>query len=136
VGINTAIIAFAQGLGFAIPANTAKWVVGEVLSHGQVRRRQLGITATVTALPRPLVRELDLLTDHAVEVVEVVPRSPADSAGVRRGDLIVAVNDRIVATVDDLHRLLTAVPVAAALELTLVREERRVTAVIESGPPG
>jgi S1-C subfamily serine protease len=79
---------------------------------------------------------LDLLTDHAVEVVEVVPRSPADSAGVRRGDLIVAVNDRIVATVDDLHRLLTAVPVAAALELTLVREERRVTAVIESGPPG
>jgi S1-C subfamily serine protease len=136
VGINTAIIAFAQGLGFAIPANTAKWVVGEVLSHGKVRRRQLGITATVTALPRPLVRELDLLTDHAVEVVEVVQRSPADSAGVRRGDLIVAVNDRIVATVDDLHRLLAAVPVAAALELTLVREERRVTAVIESGPPG
>ena len=50
IGINTAVIALAQGLGFAIPANTAKWVVGELISHGRVRRRSLGITATVAAI--------------------------------------------------------------------------------------
>src|SRR4029077_2939781 len=63
VGVNTAIVAWAQGLGFAVPANTANWVVGELLSHGQVRRRLLGIAASTVSLPRRLVRELDLLAD-------------------------------------------------------------------------
>ena len=78
VGINTAIIAMAQGLGFAIPSNTAEWVLQEILTHGGVRRRQLGIVANVTRLPRALVRALDLLADQGVEVREVAPRSVAD----------------------------------------------------------
>ena len=64
----------AQGLGFAIPSNTAEWVLQEILTHGGVRRRQLGIVANVTRLPRRVVRELDLLADQGVEVREVVPR--------------------------------------------------------------
>jgi S1-C subfamily serine protease len=121
VGVNTAIVAFAQGLGFAVPGNTARWVVSEVLAHGKVRRRQLGIVATVRNVPHRLVRELDLLSDQAVEVVEVVENSPADAADIRPGDLIVALNDRVVSSVDDLHRLLALFPIAAPLELTLVR---------------
>ena len=85
VGINTAIIAMAQGLGFAIPSNTAEWVLQEILAYGSVRRRQLGIVADVTRLPRSIVRELDLLADQGVEVREVAPRSIADLAGIRAG---------------------------------------------------
>jgi S1-C subfamily serine protease len=82
VGVNTAIIALAQGLGFAIPGNTAQWVVGEVLAHGRVRRRLLGIAATAVPLSRSLVRELDLVSDRAVEVVEVQPRRGACAWGI------------------------------------------------------
>ena len=65
VGVNTAIIAMAQGLGFAVPANTAKWVVSELLSHGRVRRLHLGITAALVSVPRRLIVDLDLLNDRA-----------------------------------------------------------------------
>jgi S1-C subfamily serine protease len=121
VGINTAIIAMAQGLGFAIPANTAEWVLQEILTHGGVRRRQLGIVANVTRLPRALVRSLDLLADYGVEVREVVPRGVADRAGIRPDDIIVALAGRLVTSIDDLHRLLMTVPADQAFELTVVR---------------
>src|SRR4051812_25721209 len=109
VGINTAIIAMAQGLGFAIPSNTAEWVLQEILAHGGVRRRQLGIVANATRLPRSIVRELDLLSDQGVEVREVAPRSMADLAGIRPDDVIIALADRLVTSIDDLHRLLMTV---------------------------
>ena len=139
VGINTAVIAMAQGLGFSIPSTTAAWVVGELASHGRVRRLSLGVTVTVTQLARRLVRELDLLSDTAVEVIEVLPRGPSDLAGLRPHDIIVAANDRIIAGVDDLHRVLSGRlasvgqfqssnsernPETAGLELTVIREER------------
>ena len=73
VGVNTAIIALAQGLGFAVPAATAQWVVAELIAHGRVRRLALGITATVALLPRRLVRDHDLLSDQAVEIIDVAP---------------------------------------------------------------
>jgi S1-C subfamily serine protease len=127
VGINTAIIAMAQGLGFAIPANTAEWVLQEILIHGGVRRRQLGIVANVTRLPRAIVRDLDLLADQAVEVREVVPRSVADLAGVRPDDVIIALAGRLVTSIDDLHRLLMTVPVEQGFDLTIVRGEKKRT---------
>src|SRR5207248_3115377 len=68
VGINTAIIALAQGLGFAIPSSTARWVVAELLAQGRVRRLSLGISAALVPVPRRLARELDLLSDQTVEV--------------------------------------------------------------------
>lgn len=136
VGINTAVIALAQGIGFSIPSNTATWIAGELVSHGKVRRPSLGISVTVMRLPRRLVRELDLLSDTAVEVMEVVPHGPAATAGLRPHDVIVAANDRIIANVDDLHRLLSgrlsapgASPVAAEtnggeLEISVIRDDR------------
>ena len=127
-GINTAIIAMAQGLGFAISANTAKWVVGELLTHGQVRRPYLGITATVVPVPRSLVRDLDLLSDRAVEVVATEPQGPAAAAGVQPGDVIVAVNDRVTTSVDDLHRLLSDLHRQPLLTLTLIRGARKLEA--------
>ena len=126
VGVNTAVIIQTQGLGFAVPSNTVQWVVGEILGHGQVRRRHLGIVARAVTLPRAQVRELDLLSDVAVLVVEVAAGGPADRGGLRVDDVVVAVNDRIVAGVDDMHRVLARLPADAPLELTAVRGDRVV----------
>lgn len=121
VGVNTAIIAFAQGIGFAVPSNTAQWIVGELMAHGEVRRRQLGIAASSVQLPRRVVRDLDLLTESAVEVADLSPTGPAAAAGVQTGDLIVAVQGRVVANVDDIHRILTLLPLDQPLAVTIVR---------------
>ncbi|HEX5470665.1 MAG TPA: trypsin-like peptidase domain-containing protein, partial [Lacipirellulaceae bacterium] len=125
IGINTAIIAMAQGLGFAIPSNTAEWVLQDILTHGGVRRRQLGIVANVTRLPRALVRALDLVADTGVEVREVAPRSVAELAGIRGGDVIVALAGRVVTSIDDLHRLLMSVPADQGFDLTIVRNREQ-----------
>ncbi len=135
IGINTAIIALAQGLGFAIPSNTAKWVIGELMSHGHVRRPYLGITATAASLPRHLVRELDLLNDRVVEVVALEPGGPASASTILPGDLIVAVNGRVVTSVDDLHRLLTDFQDQPILSLTLVRGTSKLNADVRPTIP-
>src|SRR6476620_7124859 len=127
VGINTAIIAMAQGLGVAIPSNTAEWVLQEILTHGGVQRRQLGVVANVTRLPRAIVRELDLLADQGVEAREVAPRSIADLAGIRPDDVIIALAGRLVTSIDDLHRLLMTVPADHGFDLTIIRGERQRT---------
>src|SRR6478735_9440305 len=125
VGINTAIIAMAQGLGFAIPSNTAEWVLQEILTHGGVQRRQLGVVANVTRLPRALVRELDLLADQGVEVREVAPRGVADRAGIQADDVIIALAGRLVTSIDDLHRLLMTLPADQGFELTVIRGDKQ-----------
>jgi S1-C subfamily serine protease len=124
VGINTAIIAFTQGLGFAVPSRTAQWVIGELLAHGRVRRLALGITVTVTPLSRRQIRQLDLLGESAVEIVSPLPGGAAEGAGLLAGDLIVAVNGRIVETPDDLHRILSGQAAATSLEVTVIRDGR------------
>jgi len=68
VGVNTAVVFMAQGLGFAVPGNTARWVIGELITHGRVRRPFLGISASAAAIERRLVRQLDLLSDRAVDI--------------------------------------------------------------------
>ncbi|QDU61708.1 Putative serine protease HhoB precursor [Planctomycetes bacterium Pan216] len=126
VGINTAIIAGAQGLGFAVPANTARWVITEILSHGEVRRPRLGITATVAPLRPVLAHELDLLNDRAVEVVDVQSGGPAREAGIEPGDLIVSVAGRLVNDIDDLHRLLSLAGQGHSIQISLVRSGRLI----------
>jgi S1-C subfamily serine protease len=130
VGVNTAIIAFAQGLGFAIPANTAEWVVSEIFQHGRVRRRQLGITATIRRLARQMVRELDLIADTVVEVIEVARGGAADNAGLRAGDFVCELNGRLVTDVDDLHRLLAAIPQDISLSVMVVRDGEQESLVV------
>jgi S1-C subfamily serine protease len=127
VGINTAIIAIAQGIGFSIPANTAKWVVSQILTHGRVRRGFLGIGARQRPLDRRVVRFHNLNQTHAVEVLTVETRGPADLAGLRAGDLIVIMNGKNVQSVDDLHRFLSEWPIGRAVEIVLLRGQRRLT---------
>jgi S1-C subfamily serine protease len=126
VGINTAIIAMAQGLGFAVPANTARWVIGELISHGRMRRPSLGIAANVVPVPRSRARWLDVLNERAVEVIAVEPGSAAHAAGLASGDWIVSVNGRIIASIDDLHRVLSRATSDQILAVTLIRNEKKI----------
>jgi S1-C subfamily serine protease len=126
VGLNTAIIALAQGLGFAIPADSARWVIAELIAHGKVRRPYLGIAAGVVQMNRKLARYLDLLNEHAVQVMNVERDGPAGAAGVQAGDLIVAVNGRLVSGVDELHRLLSRLASDESITLTIVRQTEKL----------
>ena len=126
VGVNTAIIAMAQGIGFAIPANTAKWVVSQLISYGRVRRGFLGISGQQRPLDRRLVRFHKLARDFAVEVLSIDPKGPAKEAGIQGGDLIVALDGLAVASVDDLHRFLSEGPFDEPLMLTVIRGKERL----------
>lgn len=126
IGVNTAIIAGAQGLGFAVPGNTARWVTGELMSHGRVRRLTLGVRVTPVVMSRVQMRDLDLLSEQTVEVVEVMPGSAAFRAGLQPGDWIVSAGGRIVTNTDDLHRILTVWPADKSVPLEVVRGERRL----------
>lgn len=126
VGINTAIIVMAQGIGFSIPSDTARWVVSQLLTHGHVRRGYLGIAAQPRPLDRRLVRFHQLTADQAAEVVTVAGDGPADRAGIRRGDLIVAINGQEVSSVDHLHRFLAEWPIGEPVKLGVVRGQERL----------
>jgi S1-C subfamily serine protease len=125
VGINTAIIAMAQGIGFAIPSATAKWVVSQVLLHGRVRRGFLGLAGRPRPLSRRLVRFHQLTGDFAVEAISVTPKGPAEQGGLKEGDLIVAINGASVASVDDMHRFLAEWPLGRGVTLTVIRSSER-----------
>ena len=130
VGINTAIIALAQGIGFSIPANTAKWVVSQILTRGRVRRGSLDIAARQRPLDRRIIRFHGLNKNYAVEVLSVEPRGPAGLAGMQVGDLVVAINGSDIQSVDDLHRFLSEWPIGRPVEIDIIRGHRRQVLVI------
>src|SRR6202030_2917040 len=125
VGINTAIIMGAQGICFAIAANTAKFVLGELVRHGRVRRGYIGVSAAQTRLPRRLRHEGGVTQDSAVVVAGVEPASPADRAGLVAGDVLLALDGQAVTGADDLIRILTGDKIGRKVELDVWREGER-----------
>jgi S1-C subfamily serine protease len=135
VGINTAIIAMAQGIGFAVPADTAKWVLTQMLRHGRVRRGYLGIAGRGRLLDRRLVRFFELEQARGMEVVSVDPDGPAKAAGLMTGDLVIGVNGVPVTGADDLHRFLADWPLEHPISLTAIRRRRRLTLTLTPAEP-
>jgi S1-C subfamily serine protease len=125
VGINSAVFAMAQGISFAVPVDTATSVVPQLLARGRVSRAYLGFGGQSRPLDRRLARALDLPNPRAVEIVSVEPETPAARAGLQTGDLVVAIGERPVHTVDDVHRLLVASPIGEPMALTVVRGAER-----------
>jgi S1-C subfamily serine protease len=121
VGVNTATILPAQGICFAIGINTAKFVASRLLRDGRIRRSYVGISGQTVPVHRRVVRFYDLPKETGALVLSVEQNSPAGRAGLRQGDIIIALEGQPVAGVDDLHRLLTEVRVGVSCTLTVVR---------------
>jgi S1-C subfamily serine protease len=126
VGVNTAMIMGGQGLSFAVPINTAQLVVPQLLRQGRVRRSYIGIGVQDVPLLRRVVRFFGLEATSGVLVVSVEPHSPAEQAGVRDGDILVAFDGAPVAGADDLHRLLTEERIGRAHPVAIIRGTERL----------
>lgn len=136
VGINTAVIIMAQGISFAIPVNTAKWVVPQLLKRGRVRRAFLGIAGHSRPLDPRVVKAQKLPRDLGVEVVSVDARTPAGGAGLREGDVIIEIGGQPVASADDLQRFLAEWPVGRTTTVSVMRGRDRadLTVTPAEGP--
>jgi S1-C subfamily serine protease len=126
VGVNTAIIALAQGICFATGINTANWVVAELLRHGKVRRASIGVAGQNVTIPRRVVRFYGLFAESGVLVASLEPASPAEAAGLREGDIIVGFAGTPVAGIDDLHRMLTHARIGVLTPLMVLRKAERI----------
>jgi S1-C subfamily serine protease len=127
IGMNTAIIAGAQGICFSIAIDTVRSVALELLRHGRVRRASMGIGGQTTMIPQRLRRHFELPKSTGVRVLSVLENSAAAHAQVESGDLLVRFGDHWIEGVDDLHRLLIDSRIDIATPLELVRRGRRLT---------
>jgi S1-C subfamily serine protease len=126
VGVNTATILPAQGICFAIGINTAKFVASRLLRDGRIRRSFIGVSAQTVPVHRRVVRFYDLAKESGALVLSVEENSPARRAGLRDGDIIVALEGHAVAGVDDLHRLLADTRAGTSCSLTVLRHTEKL----------
>ena len=131
VGVNTAIIAGAQGICFAIPVNTARFVIPRLIRDGRVMRSYLGVVGQSVRLSRRRMQLSHLASGGGVLVTEVASGSPAERAGIRARDIIVQFGDAAVTSVDDLHALLTDERIGRPDAVVLLRDGTTRTVVAE-----
>ncbi|MGH7029752.1 MAG: DegQ family serine endoprotease [Stellaceae bacterium] len=134
VGINTAIYSpsgGSVGIGFAIPSNTAKYVIGQLEAHGKVTWGWLGVA--IQNVTPTIAKSLGLEQPQGALVASVLPDSPAAKAGVKPGDVIVKAGDHEIGDVHDLPRLVAETPVGSKLPLTLMRNGKSQTVVADIG---
>jgi len=125
------VILGGQGIAFAVPINTATWVISCLLMDGRVRRSHLGVAGQDVDIPRRLVREHALPRERGLALTAVTPGSAADAAGLRAGDLLIDFGGAPVGGVDDLVRMLTDVTIGVATPVRVLRHgaPRRVVVV-------
>jgi S1-C subfamily serine protease len=130
VGINMAVIAGAQGICFAVPVNTARFVIPRLIREGRVRRSWIGIAGQSIHLSRRRVQLSRLSGEAAVLVTEVAPDGPAARAGLQPRDIIVQIGDTTVVSVDDLQRLLTDELIGRSTQVVVLRDGALRTFVV------
>ena len=136
VGINTAIIAGAQGICFAVPVNTARFVIPQLIRDGRVRRGWIGISGQTITLSRRRVQISHLDGSGGVLITSVALNSPAESAGLRPRDIVVDFAGARVGGVDDLQRSLTQDRIGRTAPITIVRDgARRIFPIIPIESP-
>ena len=126
VGVNTAMIRPAQGICFAIASNTAKFVAGWLIKDGKIRRSYIGVAGQNVPVHRRIVRFYGLALETGVLVVSVEKNSPAERAGLRHGDLIVAFNSQHIGTVHHLHKVLVGEQINVSASLTIIRHTEKL----------
>jgi S1-C subfamily serine protease len=130
IGVNTAIIAMAQGICFAIPSNTARWVAARLIKDGRIRRAYIGMAGQDVPLHRKVVRFYHLDVERGVLVVGTEPNSPAKVGGLTDGDVIIEFNDKPVASIDDLHRMMTEECVGQRIAMKVLRRNEIETLTV------
>ncbi len=124
IGINTAISAGGQNLGFAVPANTASLILPQLRQHGKVVRGYLGVT--VGNVTQEVQEAFDLDSRMGAFVQEVLPDHAADRAGLEHGDVIVSVNGTEIANTRQLIDRISATPPGDKVELGVIRKGKRI----------
>jgi S1-C subfamily serine protease len=127
VGVNTAVIMGAQGICFAVAANTASFVLGELVRHGRVRRGYIGIAAQHAAISRRRRHFSGIAQDSAVMVATIEPDSPAAHAGIKVGDILLSLDGTPITGADDLVRVLTGDTINREVAFDLLRGGERLT---------
>ena len=125
IGINTAVIMGAQGICFAVAANTAQFVLGEIVRHGRVRRAYLGIGAGTVPLPRRVALRLGLEQATGAVVTAIAQGGPASETGMLTGDIILSIDGAPVAGADDIVRLLGAERIGRTIPIDVLRRSDR-----------
>ncbi|MGH2377284.1 MAG: S1C family serine protease [Candidatus Limnocylindria bacterium] len=133
VGINTAVIAGAQGICFAVPSSIASALVVTLMRDGRVRRAHLGISAAPTPIGRALATRLGLAAGEGIRVAEVVAGAPADRAGIHAGDILVFLDGTALPTLSALQKALTADRVAREIPVVLIRRGERLELTVRPG---
>ena len=126
IGINTAVIPWAQGICFSIPINTARNIAGQLMKDGKVTRAFLGIAGQVLDISRAAVRAHSIVGSRGVMVAHVERAGAAERGGLRVGDVIVEINGHRTESIDDLHRFLTSDLIGRETALTLLRLEKKL----------
>ena len=126
IGVNTAMIRPAQGICFAIASNTARLVAGWLIRDGRIRRSYIGVAGQNVPLHRRVIRFYNLPLETGVLVVSVEKDSPARSAGLREGDIIVGFNDRPIGTIHDLHKMLVNEQIGVPTKLLVIRHTEKL----------
>jgi S1-C subfamily serine protease len=117
----------AQGICFAVAANTASFVLGELVRHGRVRRAFIGISAQQTTIPPRRRRAAQLEQESAVMVGTVETGSAADRAGLKPGDIVLGLDGQTITGADDLIRALTGDKIGKSVAFDLLRGTERLT---------
>jgi S1-C subfamily serine protease len=136
IGVNTAMIRPAQGICFAIASNTAKFVAGWLIRDGKIRRSYIGVAGQNVPLHRRIVRFYNLPLETGVLVVSVEKDSPAQRAGLREGDLIIAFNEQPIGSIHELHKMLMGEQIGVEAKLLIIRHtEKLVLAITPAESP-
>lgn len=126
IGVNTAMILRAQGICLAIPINTAKFVVGPLIRDGKIRRSYIGVGGQTVPLPRRLINFYDLSIESGILTISIEDDSPADKAGLLERDVIIGFDEQAIASIDDLHKVLTEERVGVESRLTIIRRSEKL----------
>src|SRR5689334_562166 len=134
IGVNTAVILGAQGICFAIGADTAQFIAVRLIRNGKIERSYIGVAGQDVPIHPRIVRHYSLKAGTGAMAISVEPRSPAETAGLCERDVIIAFGKSSIAGVDDLHRLLTEVAPGEPIEMTVLRGTELVKLPIRPQP--
>lgn len=136
IGVNTAMINRAQNISFAIASNTAKFIAGELIMKGRIKRGYLGVAGQTIHLPKRVVRHFQLVYESGIFVSHVDNQSPAAKAGIMAGDTLIAFDHKPLSGIDSLHKMLVEKTIGKSYMMDLIRNNKWTTVWVKISEKG